>query len=223
MTGTWLGIETTTSTGGVAVLRDGLLLAEECFPVRATHSEKVLPGVSRLLEQAEVDGSEITGIAVSSGPGSYTGLRIGIATACGLSSGWGIGAVGVETLRVLAYSVSARCPVLACIKARNKEVYAAIYEDSASDACEIVRPGVYTACAIEKKLSEFDDVVAVGNGRNAISFSSTVREADQLWDTPRPSIVAVIGSIKAGSVGFDEHPAPVYLRGFNEKADSFVP
>jgi len=223
MTGVWLGIETTTATGGVAVMKNGLLLAEECFPVRATHSEKVLPGVARLLKQAEVVPEEITGIAVSSGPGSYTGLRIGIATAQGLSAGWGIGAVSVETLRVLASSVTSDCPVLSCITARKKEVYAAVYENSSFGAAEIVPSGVYTVSDIEKRISELDSVVVVGSGRDIMSFSGNVRTADPLWDTPRPSIVALLGSLKAELHGFDDYPAPVYLRGFNEKVNSIVP
>ena len=223
MTGVWLGIETTTATGGVAVMKNGLLLAEECFPVRATHSEKVLPGVARLLKQAEVVPEEITGIAVSSGPGSYTGLRIGIATAQGLSAGWGIGAVSVETLRVLASSVTSDCPVLSCIIARNKEVYAAVYENSSFGAAEIVPSGVYTASAVEKRITILDSVVVVGSGRDIMSFSGNVITADPLWDTPRPSIVALLGSFKAELHGFDDYPAPVYLRGFNEKVNSIVP
>lgn len=223
MTGVWLGIETTTSTGGVAVMQDGVLLAEECFPVRATHSEKVLPGIARLLKQAEVRSAEITGIAVSSGPGSYTGLRIGIATALGLSAGWGIGVVGVETLRVLALSVTAECPVLSCITARNNEVYAAVYANSSFEAHEIVPPGIYTTSAIEESITKLDEMIAVGSGKNIMSFPEQVRITDLLWDTPRPSIVALLGSLKAESYGFDDHPTPVYLRGFNEKAVSNVP
>ncbi|MCK4806333.1 MAG: tRNA (adenosine(37)-N6)-threonylcarbamoyltransferase complex dimerization subunit type 1 TsaB [Candidatus Aegiribacteria sp.] len=223
MRGVWLGIETTTATGGVAVMKNGVLLAEECFPIRATHSEKVLPGIARLLKQAEVTPEEITGIAVSSGPGSYTGLRIGIATAHGLSAGWGIGAVGVETLRVLAVSVTAECPVLSCITARNSEVYAAVYENSSFEAGEIIPPGIYTASAIEKRISRLDEVIVVGSGKNVLSFSDKVRKTDPLWDTPRPSIVALLGSLKTELYGFDDHPTPVYLRGFNEKADSNVP
>jgi tRNA threonylcarbamoyladenosine biosynthesis protein TsaB len=219
----WLGIETTTSTGGVAVVKNGMLLAEECFPVRATHSEKILPGVARLLKQAEVMPEDITGIAVSSGPGSYTGLRIGIATAQGLSAGWGIGAVSVETLRVLASSIAADCPVLSCITARSEEVYAAIYENSSFGAGEIVPPGVYAAPSIEKRIAEFDRIVVVGSGRNVMSFSDKVIKTDPLWDTPRPSIVALLGSLKVELSGFDEPPAPMYLRGFNEKVNSIVP
>lgn len=223
MTGVWLGIETTTATGGVALVKNGVLLAEECFPVRATHSEKVLPGIARLLEQAEVVSEEITGIAVSSGPGSYTGLRIGIATAQGLSAGWGIGAVSVETLRVLASSVTADCPVLSCIIARSNEVYAAVYENSSFGADEIVPSGVYTVSAVEKRIAELDSVVVVGSGGNIMSFSDKVRKTDSLWDTPRPSVVALLGSLKVELHGFDDYPAPVYLRGFNEKVNSVVP
>ncbi len=223
MKGVWLGIETTTATGGVAVMKNGILLAEECFPIRATHSEKVLPGIAGLLMQVDVGQEEIAGIAVSSGPGSYTGLRIGIATAYGLSAGWGIGAIGVETLRVLAVSVTAECPVLSCISARNNEVFAAVYENSSFEAGEIVPPGIYTSSAIEKRISKLGKVIAVGSGKDLLSFPESVRITEPLWDTPRPSVVALLGSFKAESYGFDEQPTPVYLRGFNEKANSNVP
>ncbi len=223
MTGVWLGIETTTSTGGAALVRDGMLLAEEYFPINKTHSEKILPGISRLLKEADMEAEEIAGIAVSAGPGSYTGIRIGIATANGLSAGWGIGAVGVETLRVLAASVTSDHPVLSCIRARNNEVFAAIYESSSHEAYAIVPPGVYIASAIERKISELDKLTAVGSGKHMIAFPGDVLVTPALWDTPRPSIVALIGSMKVESQGSDKYPVPVYLRGFNEKANSHVP
>lgn len=223
MTGVWLGIETTTPTGGASLMKNGILLAEEYFPISATHSEKVLPGISRLLEQSGVAAEELTGIAVSAGPGSYTGLRIGISTAHGLSAGWGIGAVGVETLRILSASVTADFPVLSCIRARSNEVFAAVYENSSFEAGTIIVPGVYVASALEKRIAEFDEVIAVGSGKYEMSFSDNVKMTDPLWDIPRPSLVALLGSVKAESLGFDDIPVPVYLRGFNEKADSNVP
>jgi tRNA threonylcarbamoyladenosine biosynthesis protein TsaB len=222
MTGVWLGIETTTSTGGVALVRDGKLVAEEYLPVIAVHSEKVLPCISNLLERTEISPEEISGIAVSSGPGSYTGLRIGIATAIGLSAGWEIGLKGVETLRVLASSVTSERPVLACIRARQSEVYAALYESSSPDAGVLIPPGVYMVSALLKELSTGDELTAVGSGRSEISLSDSVLWAPELWDIPRPSLVALIGSIRTGAEGFDRTITPVYLRGFNEKAKSSV-
>lgn len=222
MTGVWLGIETTTSTGGVALVRDGKLVAEEYLPVIAVHSEKVLPCISDLLERTEISSGEISGIAVSSGPGSYTGLRIGIATAIGLSAGWEIGLKGVETLRVLASSVIAEHPVLACIRARQSEVYAALYESSSPDAGILIPPGVYMVSALMKELPTGDELIAVGSGRSEMSLPDSVLWAPELWDIPRPSLVALIGSIRAGAEGFDRSITPVYLRGFNEKAKSSV-
>lgn len=222
MTGVWLGIETTTSTGGVALVRDGKLVAEECLSVIAAHSEKVLPCISDILERTDISPGEISGIAVSSGPGSYTGLRIGIATAIGLSAGWEIGLKGVETLRVLASSVTAERPVLACIRARKSEVYAALYESSSPDAGVLIPPGVYMVSALLKELSTGDELIAVGSGRSEISLPDSVQWAPELWDIPRPSLVALIGSIRTETEGFDTTITPVYLRGFNEKAKSSV-
>ncbi|MBN1433295.1 tRNA (adenosine(37)-N6)-threonylcarbamoyltransferase complex dimerization subunit type 1 TsaB, partial [Candidatus Fermentibacterales bacterium] len=86
----WLGIETTGRHGGVALVGDdGDLVLERILSVEAFHSEKVLPAVAALLEEAGAEGPELSGIGVCTGPGSYTGVRIGIATATGLSRGWG--------------------------------------------------------------------------------------------------------------------------------------
>ena len=222
MTGVWLGIETTSATGGIALLRDGKAIAEEYLPVIATHSEKVLPCISDLLEKTEVSQEEISGIAVSSGPGSYTGLRIGIATAIGLSAGWEKGLKGVATLRVLSSSVTSERPVLACIRARQSEVFAALYENSSPDAGVLIPPAVYSAAALEKELSSGYELIAVGSGRSELSLPDSAVWAPLLWDIPRPSLVALIGCIRAESEGFDNQITPIYLRGFNEKAKNSV-
>lgn len=222
MTGAWLGIETTTATGGIAIIREGKLLAGEYLSVIATHSEKVLPGISDLLHRAGISPEEISGIAVSSGPGSYTGLRIGIATATGLAAGWGKGLKGIGTLRVLAASVTALCPVLVCIKARKGEVYAALYENGFPDAGVLISPGVYLASSLEKEFSDGDEVIAIGSGRSELSLPESVLWTHSLCDTPRPSLVALLGSVKAGDEGFDNSIVPLYLRGFNEKAKSIA-
>lgn len=222
MTGVWLGIETTTSTGGVALVRDGKPVAEEYLPVIATHSEKVLPCISDLLKKTEISREEISGIAVSSGPGSYTGLRIGIATAIGLSAGWEKGMKGVATLRVLSSSVTSKCPVLACIRARQSEVYAALYENSSPDSGVLIPPAVYSVSALEKELSSGCELIAVGSGRSELSLPDSVLWAPSLWDIPRPSLVALIGCIRAETEGCDNKITPVYLRGFNEKAKNSV-
>jgi tRNA threonylcarbamoyladenosine biosynthesis protein TsaB len=102
VTDVWLGIETTSAEGGVALVSGEGILAETVLPVRAVHSEKVLPAVAGIFDSTGFDPRDLAGIGVSLGPGSYTGLRIGISTASGLSAGLGVPVKGVGTLRVIA-------------------------------------------------------------------------------------------------------------------------
>lgn len=216
----WLGIETTGTIGGAALVENDRVLAEEFFPVVATHSEKLLPGISELMGGLDVTGDRITGIAVSAGPGSYTGLRIGIATAQGLASGWNAGLAAVGTLRILAASLKTAEPVLSCIRARKNEIFAAVYSGSSPASGILVKPGVYTVPAILKKLEGFGRITAVGNGQRIVSLPNNVVGTDEELDVPRPSVAAFLGRHRAMEHGFDRYPVPVYLRDFNQRAES---
>ncbi len=124
-----LSLETSTGCGSIALTRNGKLLAEATTRPEVTHSRRLLGTVSWIMQAVGVDWSEINGIGVSLGPGSFTGLRIGLAAAQGLALAAGIPLVGVETLDALAMAcvgVTDRiCPVL---DARKQEVYVAYYE-----------------------------------------------------------------------------------------------
>ena len=124
-----LSLETATGCGSVALTRNTRLLAEATAQPEVTHSRRLLGTVSWLMQAAMVDWSELDAIAVSIGPGSFTGLRIGLAAGQGLSLAAGIPLVAVETLDALALACAAAgaeriCPVL---DARKQEVYAALY------------------------------------------------------------------------------------------------
>jgi tRNA threonylcarbamoyladenosine biosynthesis protein TsaB len=135
-----LGIDTATTIASVAVVEDGCLLTEEVYPKgglrksllplknRANHAEILLPSVERLLKKAGLSLREISAFAVSIGPGSFTGLRIGLSTVKGLAYGSNIPVVGVPTLLAIAKRVTdwegLICPFL---DARKKEVYTALF------------------------------------------------------------------------------------------------
>jgi tRNA threonylcarbamoyladenosine biosynthesis protein TsaB len=129
-----LSIETSTGCGSVALTRGGRLLAEVTAQPEVTHSRRLLGTVSWLMRAADVAWPDLDGIAVSLGPGSFTGLRIGMAAAKGLAMAIGIPLLGVETLDALALSCSAVveqiCPVL---DARKQEVYAALFQPEEDD------------------------------------------------------------------------------------------
>lgn len=123
-----LGVETSTMQGGVALVGEDRLVSEYLLNVEATHSERLLPAIDRMLCDAGVGLDALSGIAVSIGPGSFTGLRIGLSTVKGLAYATGLPVVGVPTLEALAWSVPFAsvqvCPVL---DARKHEVYAALF------------------------------------------------------------------------------------------------
>jgi tRNA threonylcarbamoyladenosine biosynthesis protein TsaB len=123
-----LSFDTCTLIGSAAVVIDGEPVAELSALVRATHGETLLPHLERVLGAAGLGLSDIDLFAVGIGPGSFTGVRIGLATAKGLALAEGKPLVGVSSLRSLARGISAgaglRVPVL---DAHKGEVYTAAY------------------------------------------------------------------------------------------------
>lgn len=221
-TGIWLGIDTSSSGGGAALVDpSGSLLGEFILPVRASSSEHLLPSISDLLETTGIEGRDVAGIGVSIGPGSYTGLRIGVATALGLSSGWAAGVKGVSTLRALSFACCSSGPVLAALRARGGEVFAAVYASSNPVSGILVDEGVYEAPALVDVLPGLGHAVAVGTGRSELE-SEWASWVDPLLDCPRPSVIASIAARLAEAEGFDQSLSPIYLRSFRQKASPFV-
>ena len=123
-----LGIETATMTGGVALVNKERVISEYTLNVRTTHTARLMPAIDQILRDSSVDKSEIDGIAISMGPGSFTGLRIGMATAKGLALGLGIPLLGVPTLDALAWNIPfAMYQICAMLDARKKEVYYSLF------------------------------------------------------------------------------------------------
>lgn len=123
-----LAIDTTTFLGSIALVEDALLVAATQMGTKVTYSERLIASIDHLLEGAEWNLSEVDLIATAVGPGSFTGLRIGIATAKGLALAASKPLVGASSLEVIAYGgQSYDGPVVAVIDARRDEVYAAAY------------------------------------------------------------------------------------------------
>lgn len=123
-----LAIDTATKTAGVALLNDERVLAEYFFQLPVHHSETVLPALQWGLRLAGIGIGDVGLIALTVGPGSFTGLRIGASTVKGLALATGTPVVGVSTLEALAYN-AAGFPGLICplLDARKGEVYGALY------------------------------------------------------------------------------------------------
>ena len=216
MSGIWLGIDTTTSLGSVALTSKENLISEIVLPVTGFHSEKLLPAIEQLLDRAKLPGEELAGIAVSLGPGSYTGLRIGLASATGLSDGWGVPLKGVSTLRVLAATLP-KAPALSCIRARNKELFAGAFNSSDPFSEEIINQSLYSAEELEEKIRKTNITFsAIGSGRTEIDVTG-LNWVSPVLDYPRASIVAECAMMIAEKSGFDSDIEPLYLREFNQR------
>lgn len=124
-----LAIDTATNSGGVALSRNSEVIGVMMSKTPMRYSEKLIEYVDFLLQQLEVELTEIDCFVVAKGPGSFTGLRIGIATVKGFCLGQGKPAIGISTLEALAWRfrwVSSR--IAPMIDARRQQVYGALYE-----------------------------------------------------------------------------------------------
>ncbi|PKM86108.1 MAG: tRNA (adenosine(37)-N6)-threonylcarbamoyltransferase complex dimerization subunit type 1 TsaB [Firmicutes bacterium HGW-Firmicutes-12] len=126
-----LGIESSTPVASVAVVSNEGLKGEITLNIGLTHSEQLLPLIDDLFKQCRISMDEICGIAVAGGPGSFTGLRIGMATAKGLAQGLNIPLVSIPTLQALAFTHMSKSGLISPVmNARKKEVYAALFRCS---------------------------------------------------------------------------------------------
>ena len=123
-----LAVETSTLTGALALLDGETLIAESRFNVAVTHGERLLVAVDALLAGARWRVADLDALAVAVGPGSFTGLRIGVSTVKGLAFATGKPVVAVPTLDGLAWNVPfAARPVCPILDAKKGEVYTALY------------------------------------------------------------------------------------------------
>jgi tRNA threonylcarbamoyladenosine biosynthesis protein TsaB len=124
-----LGIETSTKTGSVAVVSETSVIAQYSLNIEVTHSERLMSTVDRVLKDSGIALADMDGFAVAIGPGSFTGLRIGLAAIKGLAFATGKPVAAVPTLKALAWNLpQAAHPVCPLLDARKNEVYAALYQ-----------------------------------------------------------------------------------------------
>ena len=158
-----LGIETSTPVCGVALVEDGTVCAHYTLDLGIHHSEHLFLMIQRVLADRQVALTDLDGIAIASGPGSFTGLRIGMASAKSLCLSAQVPLIGVSTLAGMAFSVGGEgVPVCAMLDARRDQVYAGVYEFSEGVATAAVQD---CAGAIEDVLDRLpQSVLLVGDG-----------------------------------------------------------
>ncbi|MBQ2013580.1 MAG: tRNA (adenosine(37)-N6)-threonylcarbamoyltransferase complex dimerization subunit type 1 TsaB [Peptococcaceae bacterium] len=207
-----LSIDSSTPVAGIAVSDGMQLLGEITLNTKNTHSEKLMPLVKHLLDELTLSVNDLDAIAVTQGPGSFTGLRIGMATAKGLAQGAGKKLIAVPTLDCLAQNLlhypGIICPIM---NAQKKQVYTAIYR-SGRDKLE--RLSDYQAIAVEQLAAQLkelkEDVWFVGDGVAAFAdmFQELLGDACRFADghniLPRAGALAMLAAERASEERFDD-------------------
>jgi len=215
-----LALDTATETGGVALLEGKQLRAQAQILVAKTHTNQLWPSIFFLLEQTGWGLDEIDLWSVTVGPGSFTGLRIGIATVKGLALATGKPVVGISTLEALAFSF-AYCPYLigSLIDARQKEVFCGFFKSTSQGNMERVgEPKHIKPRLLVEQIDE--TVLLVGNG--ALLYQDLFKERlgpKAIFPSPHLHLISpfVLG-LMAGSrfhSGFPPLQAeilPLYIR-----------
>jgi tRNA threonylcarbamoyladenosine biosynthesis protein TsaB len=166
-----LNIESSTNICSVSIARKGTILGIKESRDEKSHASLLTVFIGELLAQLHLDFSNLDAVAVSKGPGSYTGLRIGVSAAKGIAYGAGIKLIGVPTLEAMAFGVAQRFPAirsgkntLLCplIDARRMEVFTALYTPAITlykeISAEIIHPEIFSDILKKKEIWFF------GNG-----------------------------------------------------------
>lgn len=156
-------IETSTECCSAALAEDGKVVASRKCDTPKLHASTLAPFCAEVLAEAGVNAAECSAVAVSEGPGSYTGLRVGVSTAKGLCFGAGIPLIGIDTLQILALSAEGSFDrIVAMIDARRMEVYAAVFDVNGKRLGE-TEAVILDADSYSKELSE-GSVLFIGTG-----------------------------------------------------------
>ncbi|MFC1798675.1 tRNA (adenosine(37)-N6)-threonylcarbamoyltransferase complex dimerization subunit type 1 TsaB [Thermodesulfobacteriota bacterium] len=214
-----LAVDTATRSCSVAILSDRDLLAEVLVANGQTHSKHLMQMIKTGMERSGITLSDLDGIAVTRGPGSFTGLRIGISTVKGLAVAIGVPMVGISTLDVLAEQ-SATSPFLICplIDARKGEVYFSKYKWSHNGLGKKCEEQVGSLSGV---LADIDEPsLFVGDG--ALLYEELIRErirslahfAAQNQHTILASTVARLGlkRFRQGDIDSLDRFVPRYIR-----------
>ncbi len=215
----YIAIDTSTNYAGLAVVKDGCLIAELNWHCHRNHSVELMPRLEQLLKQTGLELQAAKGIIVAIGPGSFNGLRVGVSTAKGLAFSLNVPVIGINTLEAAAWQhAAAGLPICPVFNAGRNEFAAAIYQlkdgqwqtiidshiTSAEDLClKIKVKTIFCGEADESVFRQIKDNL----GQKAVIPSAMGR-------LQRAAFLAElgIGKLEAGEYDNPASLQPVYLR-----------
>ena len=214
-----LAVNTATPCCGVAVINDEAVTAVATVNSRDTHARRLLPLIDETLKNGRLTVADLDGFAVVRGPGSFTGLRIGISTVKGLAAAWDRPLAAISSLDALAYPCSeCRQTICALIDARKNQVYACWYRYRGRTMEKLTDEEVLPPEAAAGRFN--GDCLFVGTGADVYrtviekAAGATARFMPPFQNDIRPEVVAHLGMQRLNDREADDPAdlAPVYVR-----------
>lgn len=214
-----LTVDTSTDTASIAIVQNSEVLAELAWRCQQNHTVELLPRLAQLLDNTKVALQSINCVIVARGPGSFTGLRVGISTAKGLAFSLGIPIISISTLEVEAYQHSETgLPICPIFNAGRAEIATAMYQKERKKWCQLVAEHITT---VETLCSQINTKTVFCGGFTSAIAMQLKKQLKQravilLSGAPscRASFLAELG-LKRLEAGDYDDPAtlqPLYLR-----------
>jgi len=215
-----LAVDTTTPTGSVALLREGALLGQSEMTPPAAHSARLLRTVDELLARHGISVRDVEAFAVAAGPGSFTGIRIGLSAVKALAFASGRPVAPVSSLEALAAKAAGPgvAFVAPIIDAKKGEVYAALFKTREGGLVEVVAQGAYNPASFLDLLPGGASIVFIGSGLDAYGEAVRVKLGKgAVFSSAPPYIAAEVGRLghqllSRGEGVTSDRVEPLYFR-----------
>ncbi len=216
-----LAIDCSAKAASVAVMEEGSLLCEGFVNTKITHSQTLMPMMKAMLDSAKISLDDIDLLAVSKGPGSFTGVRIGIAAVKGIAHAKELPCVGVSTLLSMAMNIDESDRVLCCaMDARCSQVYNALFEAKGGEITRLCQDRVLTVSELAQELAaKKAPVLLLGDGARICYDSFKCAGIDLklapenlLYQRAYGVAKAALDDYKKGIYCSARELAPLYLR-----------
>jgi tRNA threonylcarbamoyladenosine biosynthesis protein TsaB len=214
-----IAIDTSTDMASLALVQDEQILVETTWRCQQSHNMQLLPRLSQLLEQSGLDIKSAEGIIVARGPGSYTGLRVGISSAKGLAFSLGIPIVGISTLEADAYQhAETGLPICSILNIGRGEIAAATYQMKGRKWVQLVAEHISTIDALVSEVTTKTVLCGEYVPLVAVEIKKKLKQMVVMPSTAallrRAGFLAELGlkRIKAGDCDDPATLQPLYLR-----------
>jgi len=212
-----LALDTSSTSGSIAIRKNDQVIYAAYFDIKITHSETLMPQIDSALRFCHLQPSDLNGLLIANGPGSFTGLRIGLSTAKGIATALSIPLIPFSTLKMFAANAyKSTLPILIFVDAKMNEVYAALYSPSLE---ELISPRAIPPKEMLALVKQ--PVVVIGNGvqsyrQELIDSGITYQELLAHQNLPSATALFSLLDLDCPSLTYDFEAVasiePMYLR-----------